>query len=102
MGFQTVAIGRGREKEKLAKDLGARAYIDPAFDDAPVLLQRRGSARAILATATSGDAMGRLCSVLQPAENSSWSAYSRTDPIECVPACLAERSGSLTGTPIEL
>jgi D-arabinose 1-dehydrogenase-like Zn-dependent alcohol dehydrogenase len=34
MGFQTVAIGRGREKEKLAKDLGARACIDTAFDDA--------------------------------------------------------------------
>ena len=28
MGFQTVAIGRGREKEKLAKDLGAHVYID--------------------------------------------------------------------------
>src|SRR5712671_6494049 len=28
MGFRTVAIGRGREKEKLAKDLGAHVYID--------------------------------------------------------------------------
>ena len=27
MGFRTVAIGRGREKEKLAKDLGAHLYI---------------------------------------------------------------------------
>src|SRR5258708_35059800 len=26
MGFRTVAIGRGREKEKLAKDLGAHVY----------------------------------------------------------------------------
>ena len=33
MGFRTVAIGRGREKEKLAKGLGAHVYIDAAVDD---------------------------------------------------------------------
>jgi len=60
MGFRTVAIGRGREKEKLAKDLGAHVYIDTAVDDAAAVLQRMGRARAILATATSGDAMGPL------------------------------------------
>src|SRR2546427_10806751 len=30
MGFRTVAIGRGSEKEKLAKDLGAHVYVDTA------------------------------------------------------------------------
>src|SRR2546429_1489591 len=35
IGFRTVAIGRGREKEKLAKDLGAHIYIDTAVEDAP-------------------------------------------------------------------
>src|ERR1700692_491220 len=64
MGFHTVAIGRGSEKEKLAKDLGAHVYIDPAVDDAAAALQRMGGARAILATATSGDAMGPLVSGL--------------------------------------
>src|ERR1700746_1449455 len=33
MGFHTVAIGRGREKEKLAKDLGEQAYIDICSED---------------------------------------------------------------------
>src|SRR5260370_9684287 len=28
MGFKTVALNRGKEKEKLAKDLGAHVYID--------------------------------------------------------------------------
>jgi alcohol dehydrogenase, propanol-preferring len=60
MGFRTVAIGRRREKEKLAKDLGAHVYIDTAVDDAAAVLQRMGGARAILATATSGDSMGPL------------------------------------------
>src|ERR1700682_5247621 len=64
MGFHTVAIGRGREKEKLAKDLGAHVYIDTAADDAAAVLQRMGGARAILATAPSGSAMGPLVSGL--------------------------------------
>src|SRR5215510_7354025 len=33
MGFRTVAIGRGREKEKLARELGAHEYIDSAAGD---------------------------------------------------------------------
>jgi propanol-preferring alcohol dehydrogenase len=64
MGFRTVAIGRGRDKEKLAKDLGAHVYIDTAVDDAVALLQRMGGARAVLATAPSGDSMGSLVSGL--------------------------------------
>ena len=64
MGFHTVAIGRGAGKEKLAKDLGAHVYIDTAVDDAAAVLQRMGGARAILATAPSGDAMGPLVSGL--------------------------------------
>src|SRR6202165_1467101 len=64
MGFHTVAIGRGREKEKLAKDLGAHVYIDSTSEDAAAVLQRMGGARAILATGTSGNAMGALVSGL--------------------------------------
>ncbi len=64
MGFRTVAIGRGGEKEKLAKELGAHVYIDTAVDDAAATLQRMGGARAILATAPSGNAMGPLVSGL--------------------------------------
>src|ERR1700682_6463698 len=64
MGFRTVAIGKGREKEKLAKDLGAHVYIDTAADDAVAILQRMGGAKAILATAPSGNGMGPLVSGL--------------------------------------
>jgi propanol-preferring alcohol dehydrogenase len=64
MGFHTVAIGRGGDKEKLAKDLGAHVYIDTVLDDAAAVLLRMGGARAILATAPSGDSMGSLVSGL--------------------------------------
>jgi propanol-preferring alcohol dehydrogenase len=64
MGFHMVAIGRGTGKEKFAKDLGAHVYIDTAVDDAAAVLQQMGGARAILATAPSGKAMGQLVSGL--------------------------------------
>src|SRR5882762_8919631 len=64
MGFRTVAIGRGSDKEKLAKDLGAYVYVDTAVEDAAAALQRLGGARAVLATAPSGDAIGPLVSGL--------------------------------------
>src|SRR6201988_626210 len=64
LGFPTVAIGRGGDQEKLAKDLGAHAYIDAAAEDAATALRRMGGARAILATGTGGDAMGPLVSGL--------------------------------------
>src|SRR6202022_2591208 len=64
MGFRTVAIGRGRDKEKLAQDLGAHAYIDATVEDGAAALQRMGGARAILATGTSGAAIGPLVSGL--------------------------------------
>src|SRR5215831_1853279 len=60
MGFHTVAIGRGPDKEKLTRELGAHQYIDSGAEDSAAALQRIGGARAILATAPSGKAMGQL------------------------------------------
>jgi len=104
LGFHTVAIGRGSDKEKLAKDLGAHVYIDTALDDATAVLQRMGGARAILATAPSGDSMGPLVSALAvrgklivvgvPQDQIQLSAF---------PLVFGGRSvyGALTGTAIE-
>jgi D-arabinose 1-dehydrogenase-like Zn-dependent alcohol dehydrogenase len=104
MGFHTVAIGRGRGKEKLAKDLGAHVYIDTTADDAAAVLQRMGGARAILATATSGDAMGPLVSGLA-ARGKLIVVGVPQDPIQlnAFPLVFGGRSiyGSLTGTPID-
>jgi D-arabinose 1-dehydrogenase-like Zn-dependent alcohol dehydrogenase len=57
MGFNTVAIARGAEKEKFAHDLGARHYIDSTSADVAESLQKLGGARVILATVTDADAM---------------------------------------------
>ena len=104
MGFHTVAIGRGREKETLAKDLGAHVYIDSDVDEAAAVLQRMGGARAILATATSGGAMGPLVSGLA-ARGMLIVVGVPSDPMQlnAFPLVFGGRSvyGSLTGTPIE-
>jgi D-arabinose 1-dehydrogenase-like Zn-dependent alcohol dehydrogenase len=104
MGFRTVAIGRGREKEKLAKDLGAHLYVDAAVEDAAVVLQRMGGARAILASGTSGDAMAQLVSGLS-ARGKLIVVGAPEDPIQlsALPLIFGGRSiyGSLTGTPID-
>ena len=57
MGFRTVAIARGRDKEPLAKELGASQYIDTETRDPAAELAKLGGARVIIATVTSGRAM---------------------------------------------
>ena len=57
MGFRTVAIARGQDKEAFARKLGAAHYIDSQAKDVSGELQKLGGARVILATVTSGEAM---------------------------------------------
>jgi len=57
MGFNTVAIARGADKEKFAHELGARHYIDSTGADVAAALQKLGGARVVLATVTDADAM---------------------------------------------
>ena len=57
MGFRTVAIARGQDKEPLAKKLGAWRYIDSQRQDPAAELTKLGGARVVLATVTNGDAM---------------------------------------------
>jgi len=60
MGFETVAVGRGKDKEALARKLGAHHYIDSGVGDAAAELQKLGGARVILATAPNAKAISAL------------------------------------------
>src|SRR5881275_1906280 len=60
MGFKTVALGRGKDKEPLAKKLGAHHYIDSDAVDTVAELQKLGGARVILATAPSAKAISAV------------------------------------------
>jgi D-arabinose 1-dehydrogenase-like Zn-dependent alcohol dehydrogenase len=60
LGFRTVAIARGRDKERLARELGAHHYIDSESQDPAAELRALGGARVVLATVTSSEAMSRV------------------------------------------
>jgi D-arabinose 1-dehydrogenase-like Zn-dependent alcohol dehydrogenase len=59
MGFRTVAIARGRDKEKLARELGAKDYIDSESPTAAGDIEKLG-AKVILSTVTSGKAVNAV------------------------------------------
>ena len=60
MGFRTVAIARGAEKEALARQLGAHVYLDSQAQDVAGELTRLGGAKTILSTVTSGKAVSAV------------------------------------------
>jgi len=66
LGFRTVAIDRRQQKAPLAAQLGADHYIDSTAGDPAAELQKLGGAKAILATATSGEAMAAVQDGLAP------------------------------------
>ena len=66
MGFRTVAIARGQDKEPLARQLGASHYIDSASTDPASELTKLGGAKAVLATVTHGPAMSVTVGGLAP------------------------------------
>ncbi len=66
MGFRTVGIARGQDKEPLARKLGAAHYIDSAASDPAVELAKLGGAKAVLATVTDSGAMASTIGGLAP------------------------------------
>jgi D-arabinose 1-dehydrogenase-like Zn-dependent alcohol dehydrogenase len=57
MGFRTVAIARGKDKQPLSQKLGAHHYIDSSIQNVSEELQKLGGAKVILATVTNADAI---------------------------------------------
>jgi len=57
MGFNTVAIARGRDKEEFARSLGAQHYIDSTSSVISAELQKLGGAKVVLSTVTAAAAM---------------------------------------------
>jgi D-arabinose 1-dehydrogenase-like Zn-dependent alcohol dehydrogenase len=60
MGFRTVAIARGADKEPFAKQLGAHIYLDTEKQNAASELAKLGGAKTILATVPNSKAMSEL------------------------------------------
>jgi len=78
MGFKTVAIARGKDKEAFAKELGAHHYIDSQASDPAAELNKLGGANVVIATVTHGPAMAAVLGGLARTA-CSWSSAQRSD-----------------------
>lgn len=95
MGYYTVGIARGKDKEALARQLGARNYIDSQAQDAAAELRKLGGAKVILATATSGEAMSAVQAGL--AVNGTLLIVGAAESMQVSPMLLLSGSRSIKG-----
>jgi D-arabinose 1-dehydrogenase-like Zn-dependent alcohol dehydrogenase len=98
MGCRTIAIARGRDKEALARRMGAHHYIDSSNGDAAAALGALGGAKIILSTVTSAKAVsaavGRLSS-----DGKMVVVGAAPDPIEVSPFLLIGGRKGIQGWP---
>jgi D-arabinose 1-dehydrogenase-like Zn-dependent alcohol dehydrogenase len=66
LGYETIAVARGTDKEPLARELGAHHYVDSTAGDPSEALQALGGVDLILATVTNAGAMASLFGGLRP------------------------------------
>lgn len=66
LGHRVAAVARGREKEALARQLGADVYIDSTSTDPGAALRELGGASVVVATSSSGASMNPLVQGLAP------------------------------------
>jgi len=66
MGFRTVALSHGADKEALARELGAHEYVDTQKVGAAEGLKRLGGADLVLATAPHSAAIASTIDGLKP------------------------------------
>jgi D-arabinose 1-dehydrogenase-like Zn-dependent alcohol dehydrogenase len=95
MGFRTVGIARGKDKEPLASRLGAWHYIDSQESDPAAELKKLGGASVILSTVTNGDAMRAALGGLGP--NGTFMVIGVAPSLEMSPGQLISSSLTVKG-----
>lgn len=98
MGLHTIAIARGKQKESLAKELGAKVYIDSQAQDPAAELIKLGGARIILSTVTSSKAMTAVIGGLS-VDGKLLLVGASVEPMEIPPLALIPGRHSITGWP---
>jgi len=98
MGFHTIAIARGKDKEALALELGAHRYIDSQAEDAAEVLTELGGAKVILATVTTAKAMTPLIGGLG-IDGKLLVVGASPEPIEVTPLQLIGARREVAGWP---
>ena len=90
-----MAVNRGRDKEDLARSLGAHDYIDSAATDPAQALLAMGGAKAIIATVTNAEAMQAIAGGL--GVNGTMMSIGAVGPITINPIELLMKSAAIRG-----
>ena len=98
MGFHTVAIGRGADKDALARRLGAHDYVDTDAGNPANALQKLGGARVVLATAPNSKAISALIDGVAP-DGTLLIVGVGPEPLTITPGQLVMTRRSLRGWP---
>jgi len=96
LGFRTVVLTRSREKQELARKLGAHACIDTSSTDAVKELRKMGGARVILCLAPDSKAIGELVGGLGRGGQAIIVSYASA-PMRLPPALLMRGGQSIRG-----
>jgi D-arabinose 1-dehydrogenase-like Zn-dependent alcohol dehydrogenase len=96
LGFRTVAIARGTDKEDLARELGAHEYIDSTAGDPAAALTALGGATVILSTIAGGAANTEVIGGLAP-HGELIVVGASPDPIEASPIALIGGNAVIAG-----
>jgi D-arabinose 1-dehydrogenase-like Zn-dependent alcohol dehydrogenase len=98
MGFHTVAVARGKEKEPFARKLGAQHYIDSTSQNVAQELTKLGGAKVILATVTDAKSMSDAVGGLG-IDGKLMVIGASMQPIEVSPLALISARRSIVGWP---
>jgi D-arabinose 1-dehydrogenase-like Zn-dependent alcohol dehydrogenase len=95
MGFKTIAIARGKDKEPLARKLGAIHYIDSQAKNPAAELNKLGGAKVVIATVTNAEAMTAVLGGLAP--NGVLMVIGAAGPLSVDPILLISGQRSVKG-----
>jgi D-arabinose 1-dehydrogenase-like Zn-dependent alcohol dehydrogenase len=95
MGFKTIAIARGKDKEPLARKLGAIHYIDSQAKNPAAELNKLGGAKVVIATVTNAEAMTAVLGGVAP--NGVLMVIGAAGPLSVDPILLISGQRSVKG-----
>jgi D-arabinose 1-dehydrogenase-like Zn-dependent alcohol dehydrogenase len=96
MGFEVVALSRGKDKEEFARKLGAHHYVDMQTEDVAARMGALGGARVILATAPDAKSISSLVPALG-LEGCLLVVGAAFEPMQVGAIDLIGRNGSVKG-----
>ena len=96
LGFKVAVISRGKEKEDLARKLGANIYIDSNTQNPSEELMKLGGARAIFCTAPNSKAISELVNGLARGGQLIIITFVN-DPLQIPPIALMRAVRSVSG-----